>query len=660
MYFSPIRGAVRGDQPKKRPAREPGRPRRGMRYLSASFLAVWLAGLAGAAVPDSTADADHQKPVDVRPEKRSDTSMFDGAPTEAISLKRAIEMALQNNLEARFERVGISLQGSQLRFAAGAFDPAFSFSLLHQSIRVPQDVNNPNTAQAIESQQQLQVQLNQAAQALNVEATTLAQQITNQSQEGTMALQQGLASVNLQRQILGLSQKSADTAISPTLGLLSPTPITQPVLDNVVVLDQQSTQGVMGLQGRLPYGTKYEFQISADRFRDTFAGDPNPVTPLFQDFAGLTIQQPLLKNFGKDANLADLRVAQLNKKTQVLTWKQNVSTAVQGVMSNYYDMVGSLQDMHVREDAITADSKLVELYKRRVELGFSTPLDVQQAEVAVSTDREAFLTAKNNFLERQFSFKRLILAQYDAKNVRIFIPEGTPSLVPPPINRTHLLSLAFEKRYDYKATLVAADVQDVRLKFAKNQLLPELDLVGTYGFNGLDASFARSNDQIFNGATPQWSVGFNFQFPLGNRQAKAQYSALAGQKEQAILKIKEIELTIANDLDTIDTRIETNRQRTLTSRQTRELGEEAVRIAYRRLDEGLISAFDVIDQQRKLYDAKSREIAAIAELNKSVTLLWLVTGTILERQSIGFEEPVETVKVTPFSVTVKERKPGKK
>jgi outer membrane protein TolC len=618
---------------------------------------ILLAELAGASAPDQAPDADHSKPVDVKPVKVTDTSMFDGVPTETISLKRAIEMALQNNLEARFEHVGIGLQRSQLDFAAGAFDPAFSLSVQHQSIREAQDVNNPNTAQAIESQQQLGVQLNQAAQALNVEATQLAQQIIGQSAAGQSALNQGLANVNAQREIFGLQPLSASTAISPTLGLLSPSPVTQPFLNNIVVLDQQSTQGVMGIQGRLPYGTKYEFQVSADRFRDTFSGDLTPVTPLYQNFAGLTIQQPLLKNFGKDANLADLRIAQLNKKAQVLTWKQNISTAVQGVMSNYYDMVGSLQDMHVREDAITADSKLVELYKRRVELGFSTPLDVQQAEVAVSTDREAFLTSKNNFLERQFSFKRLILAQYDAKNARIYLPEGAPTLPPPPVNRTEFLSKAFEKRYDYKATLVTADVQNVRLKFAKNQLLPELDLVGTYGFNGLDASFARSNNQIFNGATPQWTVGFNFQFPIGNRQAKAQYSAVASQKEQAIIKIKEIELTIANDLDTIDTRIETNRQRVLTSRQTRELGEEAVRIAYRRLDEGLISAFDVIDQQRKLYDAKSREIAAITELNKSITLLWLVTGTILEHQGIDFEEPLETVKVTPFTVSVKDHRP---
>ena len=70
------------------------------------------------------------------------------------------------------------------------------------------------------------------------------------------------------------------------------------------------------------------------------------MVPLCQTFPGITVEQPLLKNFGKDANLADLRVAQLNKKSQSLNWQQNVSSAVQGVLATYYDMEAALEDMH--------------------------------------------------------------------------------------------------------------------------------------------------------------------------------------------------------------------------------------------------------------------------------------------------------------------------
>jgi len=62
--------------------------------------------------------------------------------------------------------------------------------------------------------------------------------------------------------------------------------------------------------------------------------------------------------------------------------------------------------------------------------------------------------------------------------------------------------------------------------------------------------------------------------------------------------------------------------------------EEAVRIAYRRLEEGQISSFDLIEQQRKLYDARSRELAARADLNKAIVNIWQATGTVLENTGV--------------------------
>jgi len=85
--------------------------------------------------------------------------------------------------------------------------------------------------------------------------------------------------------------------------------------------------------------------------------------------------------------------------------------------------------------------------------------------------------------------------------------------------------------------------------------------------------------------------------------------------------------------------VETNRQRVDTARKTRELNEEAVRIAYRRLEEGQISSFDLIEQQRKLYDARSRELAARADLNKAIVNIWQATGTVLENTGVSIAKP---------------------
>lgn len=590
--------------------------------------------------------------------RAGDSALFDNAKIERLSLQEAVEMALKNNLEAKVERTGVNIQRDQVQFAAGAFDPVFSMQVVHQSVLRNEDINNPSSAQAVEQQQQLQLQLNQAAIQLNADTINLQQQAVSQIQQNSALLQGQIAEINQIRALQGqplITQDNLGNFNTSNLTPIQQQQLIQPDLHNIITLDQKNTEGSMSIQARTPYGTRYSFEARVNRFQNTYTGDPVPAQTLFQSFVGLTVQQPLLKGFGADANLADLRISALNRKIQGITWKQTVSTSVQGVMATYYDMLYALEEMHVRADAMAADSKLVTLYKRRLELGFSTPLEVQQSEVAVSTDQEAFLAAKNVFLEKQYDLKRLIISKCES-DARVFIPESLPRLPVPKINRSEILSTAFEHRYDYQATLLGADVANVRLKFAKNQLLPELDLVATYGFNGLGQSFGGSYGEIRNGETPQWSAGISFQVPIGNRQPRAQYRAIAGQKEQAVLRIKQSEVTVGNDVDRVISRIETNQQRVESARKTREFAEAAVQITYRRLDEGLMSAFDVLEQQRKLFDAKSREIGTVSELNKSITQLWLVTGTVLQRRGIQVEDRVEKVAPNPLYISIKPQK----
>ncbi|HEX5177586.1 MAG TPA: TolC family protein, partial [Chthoniobacteraceae bacterium] len=161
----------------------------------------------------------------------------------------------------------------------------------------------------------------------------------------------------------------------------------------------------------------------------------------------------------------------------------------------------------------------------------------------------------------------------------------------------------------------------------------------TYGLNGLNGSYEASFDRAFRGHEPSWVLGLNLQFPLMNLQARARRDEALASQYQALLRIKQIEHLIGNEVDTVISRIEISRQRLETARNTSALNQEAVRIVYRRLEEGQLSTFDVIEQQRKLYDAKSRELAAVADLNKSITQLWLVTGTILDKAGLHVAPP---------------------
>jgi outer membrane protein TolC len=415
-------------------------------------------------------------------ERRDVSRLFQPADIQRITLDQAISMALQNNLEARIDRLDIRVQRSRVRFEVGAFDPALSLNFNRGSVNRPENINEIRSTDV----------LRQDRQVTAIEENTNA--------------------------IRGLQGLPPITRNDTTTGLSG------------VTFEQQTQQTGGSLVGRTPWGMRYGFFTEANRLRSTFTGDERDVVPTYQTSVGIQVLQPLLKDFGPAANLAPLRIARINERISVMNWRQRVMTSVQTVMATYYEMLYAVADLAVRQDAIAASNTLVQQNQRRMELGFMSPIDVQQARAQVSTEEEQLLTSKNVFMERQFALKRLLIDDFQKGDPRLFYPANVPNLTVPKINRSAFLSEAFARRYDYQTALLEADAQDIRLRFARNQALPQLDLVTTYSLNGLSDRFGDAFDQSFRGASPEWSVGVNFRFPLGNIQGRGDPRAGPGAK----------------------------------------------------------------------------------------------------------------------------------
>ncbi len=506
---------------------------------------------------------------------------FGEAEVQPLTLPDAIAMMLRNNLEVQFNRVDIKIEQARTRFATGAFDPVFRLEISRDSVMRPDITTNINNAESL----------------------------------------------------LQLAQIQAIEENTRTIQIATGQPITPPTnlsVGRTVVFDQDVDRQDASLAFRTPIGTQLALSARQAKIRSTFDGDTRTISPYYTAFGGFEVRQPLLKDFGTAANLADVRTSRIAQKVAELSWQKTLNDGLASVLANYFDMVFAQADLRVKQDAISADTKLVQQNQRRLDLGFMSPIDVQQARAQVSLDQEQLILSKNLFMERQFALRRLIGGKGSDSASRIFVPVQTPSLTAPGGDRSAHLQTAFQRRPDYTAAVTDAGKQDIRLAFAKNQLWPNLDLVGTYGYNGLGDDYEQARDLAWHTQSPQWSIGIQFSVPLGRVQSRAQLDAIKGFKEQAILKIKQSERDVTTDVDTALSRIELSGQRVATARQTRELNEEAVRIGYRRMEEGQISSFDLIETQRKLYDAKSRELAAQADLNKAIVTLWQATGTIQE------------------------------
>ena len=81
------------------------------------------------------------------------------------------------------------------------------------------------------------------------------------------------------------------------------------------------------------------------------------------------------------------------------------------------------------------------------------------------------------------------------------------------------------------------EAEGIQLKFDRNQLFPELDVIGTYGWNGAGVLYNGSLNQIGKGNAPYYSYGAQLSIPLANQSARNNYKAGKVTLQQAVLQI---------------------------------------------------------------------------------------------------------------------------
>jgi outer membrane protein TolC len=406
------------------------------------------------------------------------------------------------------------------------------------------------------------------------------------------------------------------------------------------IFEEENQRYNTALKGKTPLGTEYEFAVEMNTLRNTLNIDrpPSLYYPEYESFAGLRLTQPLLRDFGPSVQYAGLRVAQVDRQLATLAWRLKVSQVVAAVAKNYYDLAFSAGDTVIKRQNIQRARELEDQSRKRVERGVGSLIDVQQASVAASVREEDLISAEYNQKEKANLLLRDLVADLNVEAIpRVNVSHRLTASVPS-LARTGLLQQAYANRVEYLQARQQLEKQDIKITFAKNQLLPRVDLIGSLGANGLNRSGGSSLGDAFEATTPAWSIGLSVTIPLGNQQAKAQMKEVLTEKEQMLFSFKQLEIDMALQVDTAASRIETSQRRLATTRNSISSAQATLDAEVKRLEQGVGVSFNILEAQREVAGAESRELAARADLNKALIDLWLSTGTLLDQFGIVLEE----------------------
>jgi outer membrane protein TolC len=140
---------------------------------------------------------------------------------------------------------------------------------------------------------------------------------------------------------------------------------------------------------------------------------------------------------------------------------------------------------------------------------------------------------------------------------------------------------------------------------------------------------------VFSNAYPQWTIGVQIGYPLGDSTTHANLARTRLQYEQAQVQMKNLELQVATQVRAAARNVNTNQKRVQSATASRELQEKKLEAEEKKLAAGMSQSFFVFQAQRDLAVARVAEIQAIADYNKSIVDFQAVQEVPLTGGTIG-------------------------
>jgi outer membrane protein len=396
-----------------------------------------------------------------------------------------------------------------------------------------------------------------------------------------------------------------------------------------------------GLDGLTPWGMTYGLrgwasETSGSNF--SFDTNLNQIVGIpFQNSGGavaIDVVQPLLKNFWIDGTRLSIAVAKNRVQFSELGLKTRIIDIATRVELAYYDLAFGYENVKVQQKALELAQQLLAENKKRVEVGALAPLDEKQSEAAVAARQADLLAAQRtlNFLEN--SLKQLLSDDFrNWRNDRLVPADGL-------LAERQLFDLqdswtrGLTERPELLQAQLDLDRAGLELKYDRNQLYPQLDVFGTFGYNGSGDYFNDTFQEMEDRDRPFWTYGGRIVIPLGNGAARNRYKSSKAFEEQSVLVVKKLEQDIMVQIDNALKLAQSNYERIGATRQAREYAEAALAAEEKKLENGKSTSFFVLQLQRDLTAAQSDEISALVQYKRSLAQLAQAEGSTLERQKI--------------------------
>jgi len=392
------------------------------------------------------------------------------------------------------------------------------------------------------------------------------------------------------------------------------------------------------------------------------------VNPSYSSGLQLSMNQPLLRNFGSRTTTWLIRIARNTQDSAYQIFVRSAQSVVNNVEQAYWDLVYALQNLEVKKESLRIAQDLNRITKIKIDVGSLAPIEITQTEVGIATAEQDIITAEGLIGDAQDRLQRVLNVdptrwfasvvptdEVRGEDVKIGLDEGTKT--------------ALTRRPEVLQAAILVDSDRIRYDYYANQVLPGLNLAASYGNPGIGGTthdpttgailstgnFGDAFQQVIDRKFKNWSVGLNFSYPILNRAARGAYGAAKYVWESDKASLTTAEQNVVVEVRAAARAIDTARRSIVAAQKGRELAEKNLDAGKKKFDNGMATSFEVTQIQRDLSVARTAELQALTIYRKALAAYHFATSDILDWKGVRIEGLPETTP-PPLSGTTAERR----
>jgi outer membrane protein TolC len=397
------------------------------------------------------------------------------------------------------------------------------------------------------------------------------------------------------------------------------------------------------------------------------------VNPAYTPAITLSLNQPLLRNFGNQFATINVRIAESNQKQAQFNYEQVLNDFVLKVGSDYWNVVRAEENLQVANKALAVAEDLVRQNAISVKVGVLAPLSLKEAQSEAATDLSNVYQA-----EGTLDTSRAVLRQDVMFNPeRTFLPVMLEPIERPNpeqlgINDEETLERAMMYRPELASMRESIRALLLQVKFAENQTLPQFNLGAQFGLTGTAGAilcnplfgaaslgvasnctvpspvatqgielpfkgrYPESLDRLWTFSFYNYAVVFNVERPLTNDAAKAALAQAKIGYEQQRMRYRDLISSVVVDVQSSLDGLKSNFKSAQAARTATEFAAASLHDERERFRVGMATTHELLQFIDSLVAAEGNQVNA--EVNFEISKLQVKhsEGTLLRAFNVEF------------------------